>query len=98
MLLPSLLWMELFWLWSLYLEHKNAASSDLNLLPTKQMLARNAQVLFERDQSFSESSRMSGFYPSVFVNIQKSRHCLSDWKDEHFNESEVWRNACFTKI
>lgn len=40
---------------------------------------------------------MSGFYPSVFVNIQKSRHCLCDWKDEHFNESEVWRNPCFTK-
>lgn len=48
-LLPSLLSTELFWLWSLYLEHKNAASPDLTVLPTKQMLARNLQVLFARE-------------------------------------------------
>lgn len=45
-------------------------------------------------KAFAESFRMSGFYPSVFVNIQKSRHCLCDWKVENFNESEVWRNPC----
>lgn len=40
-------------------------------------------------------AQISGFYPSAFVNIQKSRSCLFDWKVKDFNESEVWRNPCF---
>lgn len=40
---------------------------------------------------------MSGFYPPVFVNIQKSRSCLCDWKVKDFNESEVWRNPRIRK-
>lgn len=39
--------------------------------------------------------QISGFYPPAFVNIQKSRSCLFDWKVKDFNESEVWRNPCF---
>lgn len=39
--------------------------------------------------------QISGFYPPAFVNIQKSRSCLFDWKVKDFNEPEVWRNPCF---